>query len=328
MSCGTVMVISAQLPVGTSRKIRQHLRQVDESLEVVYSPENLRLGEAIGCYLKPGHVVIGAEAPEAGDAVEGLFAPMQAQCIRMNLPSAELVKHCLNSFLAASVTLANQWADIAAAMGADFADVAVALRADPRIGGRAYITPGIGFSGGTLGRDLRVLDAVNRSALGGRAPIFGQIWDYNQRRVEVVARRASEVLGGLSERRIGLLGMTYKPGTSTMRRSLPLAVARDLLAHGTAVRAHDPKADWAEVALPEGLEVAETPYQAAVGADMVILLTEWPDYRDLDFRRLAGAMRKPFLLDTKGFLKGKERELRASGLTTVTLAPAAGAPEG
>src|SRR2546426_475664 len=291
MDRGTIFVISAQLPVGTSRRIRERLKQFNDSLEVVYSPENLRLGEAIRRYLEPGHIVIGADARAAGDAVAALFAPMRARCIHMNLSSAELVKHCLNSFLATSITLANQWADIAGAVGADFADVAVALRADQRVGERAYITPGIGFSGGTLGRDLRVLDDVNRAALGGSAPIFGDIWRYNQRRVEVVARRASEILGGLSERRIGLLGMTYKPGTSTMRRSLPLAVARDLLTHGTEGCAHDPKADWNEIALPKGLEAAETPYQAAEGADLVILLTEWPEYRDLAFRRLAGASR-------------------------------------
>src|SRR2546425_6346063 len=194
MDRNAIFVISAQLPVGTSRRIRERLKQFQESLEVVYSPENLRLGEAIRCYLEPGHVVIGADAPHAGDAVETLFAPIRARCIRMNLPSAELVKHCINSFLATSVTLANQWADIAGAVGADFADVATVLRADPRIGERAYITPGIGFSGGTLGRDLRVLDDVNRTALSGQAPMFGDIWQYNQRRVTIVARRAADLL--------------------------------------------------------------------------------------------------------------------------------------
>jgi UDPglucose 6-dehydrogenase len=323
MAHGAILIISAQLPVGTARLIRERLKRFDESLEVIYSPENLRLGEAISCYLKPGHIVIGADASEAGNAVEALFAPMQARCFRMNLPSAELVKHCINSFLATSVTLANQWADIAGATGADFADIAAALRADPRIGERAYIAPGIGFSGGTLGRDLRVLDDVNRVALRGEAPLFGEIWEYNHGRVGVVARRASQILGGLGNARIGLLGMTYKPGTSTLRQSLPLAVVRNLLSEGAAVAAHDPKADWSEVVVPAGLEIAETPYQAAAGADLLILLTEWPEYRDLDFRRLAGAMRRPLLLDIKNFLRPKRHDLEASGLTLLPLVPTA-----
>ena len=320
MDRDAILVISAQLPVGTARQIRQRVQQINPSLEVVYSPENLRLGEAINCYLHPGHVVIGADAPGPGAAVEALFPPMEARCLRMNLPSAELVKHCINSFLATSVTVANQWADVAGAVGADFADVATALRADPRIGERAYITPGIGFSGGTLGRDLRVLDGVNRTALDGRAPLFGDVWRYNQRRLEVVARRAGEILGGVADRRLALLGMTYKPGTSTLRRSLPLEVAKDLVARGARVRAHDPKADWGEAVLPAGLEVRDTPYGAVEEADLVILLTEWPEYRELDFVRLAGAMRRPLVLDTKQFLRPKRAALAAAGLTLLSLA--------
>ncbi len=309
-----IVIISAQLPVGTSRRLRQHLRTVAATVELVYSPENLRLGEAVACYLRPGHIVIGEESREAGDQVAALFAPMQARIFRMNLPSAEMTKHCINSFLATSVTLANQWADIAAVMGADFRDIAPVLRADPRIGERAYITPGIGFSGGTLGRDLRVLEQVNRERLDAAAPLFGDVWRYNQRRRGVVARRAATLLGGLEGRRIALLGMTYKPGTSTLRQSLPLAVARDLLSRGARVAAHDPRADWSEVAAPEGLTVATSAYEAAAGADLLVLLTEWPEYRELDFARLARDARGCVLLDTKGFLADKAPEASEAGL--------------
>ena len=321
---GAIVVVSAQLPVGTARQLRTRLQALAPAAELVYSPENLRLGEAIRCYLEPGHIVIGAEERWAGDAVEALFSPMRARVYRMNLPSAEMTKHCINSFLATSVTVANQWADICGAVGADFADVSAVLRADPRIGARAYITPGIGFSGGTLGRDLRVLEEVSESALGGGAPLFGEVWRYNQRRVEVVARRATEILGGLASRRIGLLGMTYKPGTSTLRRSLPLAVALDLLGHGAAVSAHDPRADWQEVDVPEGLVIADSPYAAAESADLVVLLTEWPEYRDLDFSRLAKAMARPFVLDTKGFLRPRVDALAAAGLRLLGLASGPG----
>ena len=319
---GAIVIVSAQLPVGTARRIRARLRQVNASVELVYSPENLRLGEAIACYLHPGHIVIGADADLAGRAVEALFAPMQARCFRMNLPSAELVKHCINSFLATSITLANQWSDIAGAIGADYGDVAAVLRADPRIGQRAYVTPGIGFSGGTLGRDLQVLEDVNHRVLEGRAPLFGDVWRYNQERREVVTRRAAELLGGLGERRVALFGMTYKPGTSTLRRSLPLAVATDLLARGTRVRAHDPRADWREVPLPAGLEVSQSPYEAADQADLAVLLTEWPEYRDLDFAKLARAMRTPRMLDTKEFLRGQRAAVERAGVTLVPLVAA------
>ncbi len=314
-----VVIVSAQLPVGEARRLRQRLRALAPTAELVYSPENLRLGEAIACYLQPGHVVIGAESSLAGDRVEALFAPMGARIFRMNLPSAELTKHCINSFLATSVTMANQWADIASAVGADFGDVANVLRADPRIGQRAYISPGIGFSGGTLGRDLQVLGEVSRDALQGGAPLFSQVWEYNQGRVGVVARRAAELLGGVTGRRITLLGMTYKPGTSTLRRSQPVAVAKDLLAKGALVTAHDPRADWSETTPPCGLAVAESPYAAVEGADLTVLLTEWPEYRELDFARLASRMRQPLILDTKDFLRPRLEALAAVGLRRAVL---------
>jgi len=151
------LVLMSQVSVGTCRRLAGKLCRQAPGLRfsLVYQPENLRLGEALACYMRPGHIVIGAESREAGDRVAALFAPMQARIFRMNLPSAEMTKHCINSFLATSVTLANQWADLAGAMGADFRDIAAALRADPRIGERAYVTPGIGFSGGTLGGTSR-----------------------------------------------------------------------------------------------------------------------------------------------------------------------------
>jgi UDPglucose 6-dehydrogenase len=149
--------------------------------------------------------------------------------------------------------------------------------------------------------------------------MFGQVWEYNRRRVEVVARRATAILGGLEGRQLALLGMTYKPGTSTLRRSLPLAVARDVLAKGARAAAHDPRADWREMAPPPGLNVVESPYAAAEGADLLVLLTEWPEYRDLDFERLASRMRRRLLFDTKDFLRPRAASLAAAGLQLFAL---------
>ena len=323
LDAGAVVVVSAQLPVGTARRLRTRLKTLAPAAELVYSPENLRLGEAMRCYLEPGHIVIGADDRAAGDRVEGLFGPMNARIFRMNLPSAEMAKHAINTFLATSVTIANQWADACGATGADFADVTEVLRADPRIGQRAYITPGIGFSGGTLGRDLRVLEEISTSLLAGRAPLFGQVWRYNQRRIEVVARRAAEIVGGVGGRGIALFGMTYKPGTSTLRRSLPISVARDLLARGARVSAHDPRADWRDVTPPDGLVVTDSPYSAATAADLVVLLTEWPEYLELDFTRLANVMARPLVLDTKGHLRPCAAALEAAGFSLFALTPSA-----
>jgi UDPglucose 6-dehydrogenase len=319
LSPETIVVVSAQLPVGTARVFRSRLKQVYDSLDLVYSPENLRLGEALACYRRPGHIVIGADSEPAAAAVERLFSPMEAVCLRMSLPSAEMAKHAINSFLAASITLANQWADLCEAVGADFSDVAVAMKQDPRIGRRAYLASGIGFSGGTLGRDLQTLDRLNREQAGGRAPLFGEIWRYNKARAQVVGLRCEQALGSLLGKVIALLGLTYKPGTSTLRRSLALEVAEDLAKRGAVLRAFDPKADWEEVRVPSGLTVCDSPYEAASGADVIALLTEWPDFLALDFGQIKAAMARPVLFDPKDMLKARRGELERLGFQVLTI---------
>lgn len=315
----TIVIVSAQLPVGTARTLRARLKEVDGSLELVYSPENLRLGEALACYNRPGHIVVGADNDVAAAAVEKLFAPMKAVCLKMNLASAEMTKHAINSFLAASITLANQWADLCEAVGADFSHVAAAMKHDPRIGARAYLTSGIGFSGGTLGRDLQVLDQRNHELTAGAAPIFGDIWRYNKSRIAVVRSRCEKVLGLVKGRRIALWGMTYKPGTSTLRRSLPLEVAEDLAKHGALIRAFDPKADWREIRLPAGFTVSDSPYEAAHDADLVVLLTEWSDFLSLDYGRIKAAMARPILFDTKDMLGSRRQDLERLGFQILAI---------
>jgi UDPglucose 6-dehydrogenase len=318
LSPHTILIVSAQLPAGTARQFRDRLKQFDASLELVYSPENLRLGEAIQCYLHPGHIVIGADDPQAGQAVTDLFAPMQAECLQMNLPSAEMTKHGINSFLAASITLANQWADLAAAVGADFTQVAAAMKFDPRIGQRAYLSSGIGFSGGTLGRDLKVLESINQQA-GHPSPIFGTLWQYNKERVKVVGKVAEQAIGSLQGKTVALLGMTYKPGTSTLRRSLPLEVAYDLIAKGAQIKAYDPKANWQEVEIPSGLHACSTAVEAVTDADLVVLLTEWPEFRDLDFQQIRDRMSGSTFFDTKNFLLSQFERLRQLGFTVLSI---------
>jgi len=319
LDADAVVVVSAQLPVGTAAVLRADLKREVPQAELVYSPENLRLGEALECYRRPGHIVIGADDRAAGDAVEQLFAPMEAACLRMGLASAEMAKHGINSFLATSIVFANQLADLCGASGADFSDVARAMRHDPRIGARAYLSAGIGFSGGTLGRDLRVLEDLDTRRNGSRSPLFGDIWALNQQRVSIVRRRCEQALGSLDNRTLALLGLTYKPGTSTLRRSLPLEVAHDLTAHGARLRAYDPKADWDGVPRPDALAVCESPYDAAARADAVVLLTEWPEFRGLDFARLRGVMANPVLFDTKDMLAKQHGDLQRLGFTVLTL---------
>jgi len=313
LTAGAIVIVSSQLPVGTARQLRTMLQRDDPSLELVYSPENLRLGEAIACYLRPGHIIVGCDEPDAGNSVAELFTVLDGRVVVMDLPSAEMTKHCINTFLATSVTLANQWADICAATGADYSAVAAAIKLDPRIGSRAYVTAGLGFSGGTLGRDLRVLESASE-ALQVDAPLFGQILDYNVRRPGIVAAMAEEMLGSLAAKTVALLGMTYKPGTSTLHRGIAIDVARDLAGRGARLQAYDPMADWSEMPPLRHFRVCGSAHEAATGSDMVVLLTEWAEFSELDSADLVSAMKGTTVLDTKGVLRGRADELRSLGL--------------
>ena len=307
-----VLIVSSQLPVGTAREYRRKVQAFDPSLDVAYSPENLRLGDAIRCYLEPGHVIIGSDAARIGEVVSALFEPMGARIVTMDLPSAEMAKHCINTFLATSVTLANQWADVCTAMGGNYAEVAAAVKLDHRIGPNAYLTPGLGFSGGTLGRDLQVLSSLHEAGKV-EAPLFGEIWRYNASRPQVVRSMLEEAMGDISSSSICLLGMTYKAGTSTLRRSVAVQVAEDLALTGCKLTAYDPQAEWDSVTLPASLSICGTAYDAASGSDAVVVLTEWPEFRTLDFERILIDMAGSVLFDTKDVLLPLTEGLIAAG---------------
>ncbi len=301
MKDGAILIVSSQSPVGLCRELRDGLRQDRPTLELAYSPENLRLGDALGCYLNPGRIVLGAADRKTLERCRDLFSGIPAEILAMSLESAELVKHGINSFLATSVVFANQLADICEAAGARFDDVAAGMRSDPRVGQKAYLAPGVGFSGGTLGRDLKVLDEKN-SAAGGAATLFGLIHALNNQRKFSILRRIERLVGGCEGRSIGILGITYKPGTSTLRRSLPLEIVDLLLEKKADVRVFDPRADYAELSPRPGFQIASSLEEAARAADLVVLMTEWPEFRTADWSRIARLMKRRIIFDAKNFL--------------------------
>lgn len=298
---GAVVIVSSQSPVGLCAKMRATLKAANATVELAYSPENLRLGEAIDCYLAPGRVIIGTASAEAEAKVKGLFSEIDADLQCMGLESSECVKHGINAWLSTSITFANHLADICESHGARIDDVVRGMKSDPRIGAKAYLAPGIGFSGGTLGRDLKVLEAAN--AEGGKdATLFGSIHALNGLRKDVVVRKVDRMVGGLSGKTVAVLGLTYKPGTSTLRRSLPLAVVETLAAQGATVRAYDPKADYSEVEELPPMTKASGIDDALEGADVVLLLTDWPDFKAHDFAASLAKAKQPNFFDTKNCL--------------------------
>jgi len=188
----SVIIVSSQSPVGFCSLLRGNLKEIDDSFDLAYSPENLRLGEAMQCYLNPGRIILGTVDQDTETKCKNLFSQIPAEILSMNLESAEMVKHGINSFLSMSIVFANHLSDICEATGARIDDVVKGMKTDPRIGPKAYMSPGIGFSGGTLGRDLKVLDQKNED-FKGQAVLFGLIHTLNQERKNVIVNKLERI---------------------------------------------------------------------------------------------------------------------------------------
>jgi len=187
--------------------LRAKLKEKNFSLELAYSPENLRLGEAIQCYLTPSRIIIGTANSRTEKKCRELFSQIQTNILSMNLESAEMVKHGINSFLATSIVFANHLADICEYTNACVDDVVLGMKSDSRIGEKAYLSPGIGFSGGTLGRDLRVMNQRNITK-NGYAKIFDIIYELNSERKKSIVSKLERIVGSIEGSSIGVLGLT------------------------------------------------------------------------------------------------------------------------
>lgn len=305
---GVVVLVSSQLPVGSVAALERRFAAVAGGRTVSFacSPENLRLGKAIEAFRDPGRIVVGVRDGRARAVLETLLAPIGAALLWVSVESAEMTKHAVNAFLATCVTFINEIATVCERVGADAAEVEAALRAEPRIGPRAYIRPGAAFAGGTLARDVAFLTAIaaqDRDGRGLELPVLSGVLPSNQAHRKWALRRLDGLLENLAGTTVAVLGLSYKPGTDATRRSIAVELCHDLLAAGAAVRAYDPVV----AALPAGLAgrvVAADSAEAALdGADALVLCTEWPQFRTLDPAETVRRMARPLILDPDGFLR-------------------------
>jgi len=315
---GVLFVVSSQIPVGTSEKIVALIKELspEVTFAYAYSPENLRLGDAVACFLNPGRIVVGTDSKEAVATLEEVFKPTGAAIVTMSPESAEMTKHALNAHLAMSISFTNDIADLCEAYGASVEEVIGALKSDPRVGPRAYLFAGLGFSGGTLGRDLKaMLNAAAARAI--QLPVIESVFAKNRGRSVVVTSRLQKELGMLPGKTVTLLGVTYKAGTSTLRRSQPLEIEKRLRTEGMATRLYDPLAKPDEVAVVTTSFFSNDPYVAAEGADALLIMTPSKDFQMLDFKKLKGVMAGTLLFDTCNILWNKREEIRSLGLTYI-----------
>ena len=302
----SIIVVSSQVPVGTCDEIKSAIRERNRSLEfdVAYSPENLRLGQAIECFRNPDRIVIGADRDSTLDRVEQLFSVIPAPKLRMGLRSAEMTKHALNTFLATSISFINEIANICDEVGADAMEVSEGLSTDQRIGKKAPLHPGLGFSGGHLARDLKVLKGLG-GKFGYETHLIDGVLKVNEEQTKSVVRKLEGILGSLRGLSIGVLGLTYKPGTSTLHRSAALEIIGDLVGKGAIVKAHDPRAALEEIKLHKEFKFCKGPYEVAESSDALVMVTEWPEYRQLDFDLIRTRMKRPIIFDAKNMMDDK-----------------------
>ncbi len=311
----SLVVVSSQIPAGTSGKICQLIRKLrpDLKFHYVYTPENLRLGDAVNCFLRPGRVVVGANDEAGFERMKGILSGIEADLLQMSPASAEMAKHALNAFLATSISFINDIADTCERVGADISDVTRALRSDGRIGQRAFLDPGLGFSGGTLGRDLVALKAIPRPR-GSRLPVIDGVLTTNRGRPQTLVQRLQTLLKGIAKKRIAIFGLTYKAGTPTLRRSRSLEMASALLKKGARLSLCDPHVAAEEIPRFKHAEVDTDPYRSARGADALLFLTPWPDFQHLDFARLAQSSKpQAIIFDPSNFLLDKREILTQRG---------------
>ena len=296
-----IVLISSQVPAGFTRQLMHDWQECH--LRFAYSPENLRLGKAIEVFRNAERVVLGLNDNTAKVALWDLMRPFTQRIEWMSVESAEMTKHALNAFLATSVTFANELARLCEAVGADAKEVERGLKSEGRIGPKAYLSPGAAFAGGTLARDVRFLTAFGKQHQLD-TPLLGGVLASNDVHKDWVRTKIKALLGDVRGATVAVLGLTYKPGTDTLRRSLAVELCRWMRDSGMTVRAHDPAVKQLPPELKPVIDLRPSVSDALAGADLAVVATEWPDYRGLKADDFAGAMRRPRVIDQNWFLAG------------------------
>ena len=297
------LVIISQIPVGTSKKLKEFILAKNKNLsfDVIYNPENLRLGEAIRGFTGPDRIIIGLEKETLKQKIEKLYSFIKAPKIYMDLNSAEMVKHAINSYLANSISFINEIADLCEIVRVDVRKVIKGMKSDKRISQYAFLSPGLGFAGGTLGRDLQVLRGLGKSA-GVKTCLMDAIIKINTGRKKILFKKIRKIFPSLKGLNIGILGLTYKAGTSTLQRSVALEIVKEMIKNGANISAFDPMVST-KIKSIKKLKILDNPYKLTGNSDLLILATDWPEFKNLNFGKIKKMMRRPIIIDMRNFLE-------------------------
>ena len=278
LGVGTCIVISSQLPVGSIAALEEFAKQQYPKLKLNFasSPENLRLGKALDVFLKPDRIVVGVRSELARNKLTPLLDSISPRIEWMGVESAEMTKHAINAFLAVSVTFANEIAAICELVGADAKEVERGLKSESRIGPKAYLSPGGPFAGGTLARDIEFLGLISKPQ-GLLTPVLSGVRSSNDEHKKWAQKKLLDYFGSVKGQTVAIWGMTYKPGTDTLRRSLAVELCNWLLEKGAKVHVYDPVVKAWPVEWGTRVSAFDDPLEAIAGANALMVGTEWPE---------------------------------------------------
>jgi UDPglucose 6-dehydrogenase len=302
------LVMKSTVPVGTGRKIRRDV----PGLSYASCPEFLREGSALEDFLHPDRVVIGADEGDewVADALTEAYEPLGGEIVRTDVASAEMIKLASNAFLATKISFINEIANVSEEVGADVAEVAKGMGLDERIGS-SFLKAGIGYGGSCFPKDVTALKQLAGNT-GYHFQLLNAVIEVNELQKRRVIAKLTKHLGSLAGKKIVLLGLAFKPHTDDMREASSLVLASRLEGEGAEVSAYDPVAEDRARELLPSIGFADSPEHALAGADAAVLVTEWPEFAELDWKAAASTMANPLVIDGRNFLDPKA--LREAGV--------------
>ncbi|HEY4942176.1 MAG TPA: UDP-glucose/GDP-mannose dehydrogenase family protein [Rhizomicrobium sp.] len=321
-----VIITKSTVPVGTSREVERIVSRLrpGAAFDMASNPEFLREGSAIDDFRRPDRVVVGCDAERARDVMREIYRPLylhETPIVFTSRESSELIKYASNAFLATKITFINEMADICEKVGADVQDVARGIGLDGRIGNK-FLHAGPGFGGSCFPKDTLALRKTAQD-VGAPTRLVEAVVAVNDARKAAMAQKIAKAFGGVKGKTVAILGLTFKPNTDDMRDAPSLVIVPDLQAMGATIRAFDPQgAKEARKLL--NIELCKDAYDALAGADGVVILTEWNEFRALDLPRMKALLKHPLMVDLRNIYKPEQ--MAGAGFTYVSVGRAAARP--
>lgn len=314
----TVIVEKSTVPVQTGDMVAKTIRAQNvkpELFDVVSNPEFLREGSAVNDFMEPDRIVIGTDSERTRKVMEELYAPLDAEKIFTDVKSAELIKHASNAFLATKISFINAVANICEKTGANIGQVAHGMGTDRRIG-RSFLNAGIGYGGSCFPKDVSAFIRIAEKN-GYDFALLREVENINKSQREIFIRKIELAVGNLKGKTIAVLGLSFKPDTDDMREAPSIDIINALQAKGAEVRAYDPAAMKTAAQHVKGARFCTGPYEAMEGADALVIVTEWDEFRRLDLERVKKLLKKPIVIDGRNIFDAEK--MRDLGFTYVSI---------